>query len=82
MVGLKRKQVELPAPTYEPGTGAPDYDMGLERAHDQARQRGIADAVYDLIETGAFNKFNVGPDRVIQLVCYLYNLDPILFQRT
>ena len=78
--GLKRKPAELPTPAYEPGTGAPAYDMGLERAHDQARQRGIADAVYHLIETGAFNKFNVGPDRVIQLICYLYNLDPILFQ--
>jgi hypothetical protein len=54
--------------------------MGLERAHDQARQRGIADAVYDLIDAGAFVKFNVGPDRVIQLVCYLYNIDPALFR--
>jgi len=78
--GFKRKQVELPVPEYQPGAGEPDYDMGLERAHDQARQRGIAAAVYDLIDAGAFVKFNVGPDRVIQLVCYLYNLDPELFR--
>ena len=72
--------MELPVPEYQPGAGEPDYDMGLERAHDQARQRGIAAAVYDLIDAGAFVKFNVGPDRVIQLVCYLYNLDPELFR--
>jgi len=78
--GFKRKAVELPAPAYEPGTGEPDYDKGIERAHDQARQRGVADAVFDLIDAGAFAKFNVGPDRVTQLVCYLYNLDPDLFR--
>ena len=77
--GLKRKKEEVQLPAYSPGTGEPDYDMGLQRAHDQARQRGIADAVLELIDTGAFVKFNVGPDRIIQLVCYLYNLDPALF---
>jgi hypothetical protein len=78
--GIKRKEVDLPVPAYEPGTGEPDYEMGLSRAHDQARQRGIVDSVFDLIDAGAFAKFNVGPDRVIQLVCYLYNLDPDLFR--
>jgi hypothetical protein len=78
--GIKKKAVELPAPAYEPGTGEPDYEMGIRRAHDQARQRGVVDAVFDLIDAGAFAKFNVGPDRVTQLVCYLYNLDPDLFR--
>jgi hypothetical protein len=77
--GLKRKKEEVELPAHTPGTGEPDYDMGLQRAHDQARQRGIADAVLDLIDSGAFVKFNVSPDRIIQLVCYLYNLDPALF---
>ena len=45
--------MELPAPAHDPGTGEPDYDMGQERAHDEARQRGIADAVYDLIDAGS-----------------------------
>jgi hypothetical protein len=33
----------------------------------------------DLIDKSALVKFNVGPARVIELVCYLYNLDPELF---
>jgi hypothetical protein len=78
--GFKRKELEAEPPAYAPGTGEPDYDMGLQRAHDQARQRGIADAVQELISSGALVKFNVGPDRITQLVCYLYNLDPVLFR--
>ena len=77
--GVKRKSVELAVPADEPGLGEPDYEMGQQRAHDQARQRGIVDAVYELIDAGTFAKFNVGPERVTQLVCYLYNLDPDLF---
>ncbi|MDX1413685.1 MAG: hypothetical protein R3293_05800 [Candidatus Promineifilaceae bacterium] len=76
--GLKRKKEEVDVPAIAPGA-EPDYSMGLERAYDQARQRGIADAVKDLIKSGALAKFNVGPARVIQLVCYLYNIDPDLF---
>lgn len=55
------------------------YQLGLQRAHDQARQRGIVDAVDDMIHEGAFAKFNVGPDRIRQLICYLYKLDPASF---
>lgn len=54
--------------------------IGLERAHDEARQRGIADAVEDLIHAGAFAKFNVGPDRIRRLICHLYTLPPALFK--
>ncbi len=61
------------------GTPKPDYDMGVQRAHDQARQRGIAHAVEDLIADGGFAKFNVGPERIKTLVCYLYNVDAALF---
>jgi hypothetical protein len=53
--------------------------LGLQRAHDEARQRGIVDAVEELIHDGSFVKFNVGPDRIRQLICYLYKIDPALF---
>lgn len=66
-------------PINPPGVGKLAYDMGIERAHDQARQRGIVDAVEDMIQTGRFNKFNLGPERVRTLICYLYNIDPELF---
>ena len=57
----------------------PNYDNGHVRAHIEARQRGIVHAVEDLIKTGSFAKFNVGPERIRILVCYLYNLDEQLF---
>jgi hypothetical protein len=53
--------------------------MGLLRAHDEARQRGIVHAVEDLIHEGAFAKFNVGPDRIRMIICYLYKLAPLAF---
>ena len=53
---------------------------GLERAIEQARQRGIADAVEDLIAEGRLVKFNVGDFRIQRLVIYLYNLDPDIFE--
>lgn len=75
--GIKKKEEEFG--DNPPGTVTPDYDMGIERADDEARQRGIADAVEDMIAEGAFGKFNVGPERIIQLVAYLYNVDIELF---
>jgi hypothetical protein len=77
----KKKEPETPV-VSPPGTRSPEYDAGVTRAHDEARQRGIADAVYDLIAEGGFAKFNVGPDRITQLVTYLYNIDPALFAET
>ena len=77
--GFKRKKKEIEVPIPVPGLGEPGYNMGLERAYDQARQRGVADALKELIEGGYLVKFNVGPARVIELVCYLYNLDSELF---
>ncbi|MCA9968825.1 MAG: hypothetical protein KC425_01355 [Anaerolineales bacterium] len=76
--GVKRARVDAPPP-IKAGAPKPSYDVGVERAHDQARQRGHVHAVLDLIAEGAFAKFNVGPDRIKQIVCYLYNLDPLLF---
>lgn len=77
--GFKRRPdgTILP-PAIPPGAGKLTYEMGVERAHDQARQRGIADAVEDMVEKRAFAKFNVGPDRIRTLVCYLFNVDPQL----
>jgi hypothetical protein len=77
--GFKRSQEEVTPPVFPPGTREITYEMGVQRAHDQARQRGIVDALEELIETGALAKFNVGPDRVRRLVTYLYNIDPQLF---
>ncbi|MCA9897903.1 MAG: hypothetical protein H6654_12960 [Ardenticatenaceae bacterium] len=54
--------------------------MGLLRAHDEARQRGIMNAVEDLIHEGAFAKFNVGPHRIRELICHLYQIHPGLFE--
>ncbi len=76
---LKPQTLKVAPLKMAEGTQKPDYDMGVRRAHDQARQRGIAHAVEDLIEEGGFAKFNVGPDRIKTLVCYLYNVDPSLF---
>ena len=53
--------------------------MGVARAHDQARQRGVVDAVEEMIATGALAKFNVGPHRIRKLISYLYNVDPEFF---
>ncbi len=77
--GFKRQEKKVSIPEPLPGAASPTFDQGVIRAHDQARQHGIADAVEDLITAGAFAKFNVGPERIIQLVCYLYNVDHHLF---
>ncbi len=80
--GLKRLSdiaiVKPPAPLQPSEL---ERQLGLLRAHDEARQRGIVHAVEDLIEEGAFAKFNVGPDRIRTLICYLYKLDPTIFVR-
>ncbi|MFN2103563.1 MAG: hypothetical protein ACK2UJ_01735 [Candidatus Promineifilaceae bacterium] len=77
--GVKKKEKDDLITENPPGTNVPDYDMGVQRAHDEARQRGIAHAVEDMIEDGSFAKFNVGPERILQIVSYLYNVDPELF---
>ncbi|MCB9102381.1 MAG: hypothetical protein H6632_22780 [Anaerolineales bacterium] len=78
--GFKRpaEAVALPAvlPTGEHNAA---FEMGIQRAHDYARQRGIVDALEDLIESNALAKFDVGPERHRTLVAYLYNIDPALF---
>lgn len=78
--GLRQRLREATPPIYPPGTRRPEYEMGVQRALDQARQRGIVHAVEELIDSGAMAKFNVGPERIRKLVSYLYNVDLALFE--
>lgn len=57
------------------------YASGLQRAHDQARQRGLADLVNALIDEGALLKFDVGPDRIQQLTAHVFDIDLEYFAR-
>jgi hypothetical protein len=79
---LKGQQGKDSPLALPPGTSKIDYEMGVQRAHDFARQRGVVDALEDLIESGAMAKFNVGPDRIRRLVYYLYNIDPMWHHHT
>lgn len=76
---LKLKKAAVTMPQFPPGTRKLTYEIGLERAHDEARQRGIAHALEELLESGALTKFNVDSQRIRLLVGYLYNVDPTLF---
>ncbi len=77
---FKRTKEKVIVPEVEPGTLHVRYDNGVQRAYDEARQQGVADAVMDLFEEGGFSKFNVGPDRIYTLVSYLYNVNTHLFE--
>ena len=76
---LKRSKEKVAAPDFPPGVQERNFVNGVQRAHDDARQQGVVDAVLSLIEDGSFAKFNVGPERITTLVCYLYNVDRKLF---
>ena len=52
------------------------YETGLQRAHDEARQRAIADLVNGLIHSDALAKFNVEPYRIRRMISYLYGIRP------
>ena len=77
--GARRDPAKLA--TYRPAPdGKPDYESGIQRAHDKARARGIIDRVNLLLEEGALVKFNVDSARVRQLVTYIYSLDEDAFE--
>lgn len=57
----------------------PDYESGIQRAHDKARARGIIDRVNTLLEEGALVKFNVDHHRIERLITHVYNLEPDAF---
>jgi len=76
--GIKRPQRKL-APQPAPGLLRPVYADGVSRAHDEARQRGIADLIHDMFEEGVFVKFNVDSDRLVTLISYLHNINVSYF---
>lgn len=73
--GFSRKERDTSPVIPAPNTPRLAYVDGVARAHDDARQRGIADAIHDMFEDGAFVKFNVDPQRITQLASHLFNVD-------
>lgn len=71
--GLPQKKV------FPAGTKEFEYEAGLQRAHEEARQRGVAAALKALMDQNALSKFNVDTFRIIKLVSYTHNVDPHLF---
>lgn len=57
----------------------PSYPDGITRAHDEARKRGMANAIHDMYEDGAFLKFNVDYHRIVTLVSHLFDIEPDYF---
>lgn len=73
--GLKRPVRKIaPIPSFERGLPV-RYADGVTRAHNEAWQRGIADAIHDMFDEGAFVRFNVDAGRIVTLVSYLHNVD-------
>jgi len=72
--GLKQDETKQAQIQYNMGDIPRLYASGIQRAFDEARQRGIADLTQDLIAEGAFNKFNVEPQRICRLVGYIHNI--------
>lgn len=56
--------------------GKTRYVSGFQRAHDEARQRGVADLANHLISTGQLAKFNVEPLRIQRLITYQHMIRP------
>ncbi|MFC1959209.1 hypothetical protein ACFLYO_00715 [Chloroflexota bacterium] len=60
-------------------SGVAHYVSGGQRSRDEARQRGAADLVNELIQSGGLVKFNVEPGRVRRLVSYEHGIRPEFF---
>lgn len=67
-------------PEFPMGTKELSFDVGVQRAHNDAHQRGIADALTDLFEEDRLAKFNVDATRIERLVSHVENVDLALFQ--
>ncbi len=78
--GIHKQDVRTLIDKIVAGAGKAKPKSGIERAIEQARQRGIADAVEDLLAEGRLVKFNVDDSRIKRLVTYLYHLDPQVFE--
>ena len=79
--GIKKQDVRKLIDAIVAGKEKIKPRSGIARAIDQARQRGIADALTDLYHEGRLVKFNVDFWRVQQLITHLYNLDPAVFEK-
>ena len=77
--GARRDPQKLTAYTPAPD-GKPNYESGIQRAHDKARARGIIDRVNLLLEEGALVKFNVDSARIRHLVTHVYSLEKDAFE--
>jgi len=77
--GVKSDEKKQERIRYEMGEVPKSYDCGIQRSFDEARQRGVADLVNDMIADGTFNKFNVEPSRICRLVGYIKNIRPEYF---
>lgn len=74
--GIRRPQRKSPfEPALPDSVRTVGFADGVSRAHDDARQRAIADAIHDMYEDGAFVKFNVDVERIVQLTSHLFNVD-------
>ena len=78
--GTRKDPGKLAAYTPMPDR-RPDYESGIQRAHDKARARGIIDRVNLLLEEGALVKFNVDSARIRRLATFVYYLDEDAFER-
>ncbi len=76
--GARKDPAKLQAYSPVPDT-KPDYESGIQRAHDKARARGVIDRVNALLEEGALVKFNVDHQRIERLVTHVYNLEADAF---
>ncbi len=78
--GIKRL-TEIPKPVKkDPGTKVDEFENGVSRAHDEARQRGLVDGLNDLITPSMLGRYNVEPSRIVRMVSFLYNIDESHFE--
>ncbi len=87
--GLRKRQEKEEEFDYTPGsedrthryaTGRIHYHSGVQRSHDEARQRGLAYLVNEMIEEGEFVKFNVEEGRIRRLVSYRYCIEDYIWE--
>jgi hypothetical protein len=78
--GRQKPQVEeaaaVPTIALRRGDVVKSYPSGWTRAKDEARQRGSAALLKDLIAEGAMIKFNVPYEVLYRLVQYMYDISP------
>ena len=78
--GIKRLVGTPKPPANPPGIKAVEFENGVIRAHEEARQRGLVDALNDLINSGVLPQYNVEPGRIVRMISFLYNIDEVHFE--